>query len=201
MRTPNPPSMPIRQKGYTLVELAIAIAILSVLVVAGLTGVQSILISGKVNDQIKSTSKLASKVALISSGASGNISALNETKEWADLGGWDASRVDGSGNVTTSFGTSETAVANTSAISGMAINSGVFNTVKGVPKSACADYANGISNVAYAIHIGAAEASFTSLSFTTTSAKPPGSTLSLSNLAAQCGGTGDKFDFFIALKP
>ena len=53
MRTHNTPSMPIQQKGYTLVELAIAVAILAVLIVAGLTGVQGILTSGKVNDQIK----------------------------------------------------------------------------------------------------------------------------------------------------
>jgi prepilin-type N-terminal cleavage/methylation domain-containing protein len=38
-----------KQGGYTLVELAIAVAILAVLIVAGLTGVQSILTSGKVN--------------------------------------------------------------------------------------------------------------------------------------------------------
>ena len=62
-----------KQGGYTLVELAIAIAILAVLIVAGLTGVQSILISGKVNDQIKATSKLASKVSLLSNAASGAL--------------------------------------------------------------------------------------------------------------------------------
>ena len=201
MKSKESENMLAQQKGYTLVELAIAIAILSVLVVAGLTGVQSILTSGKVNDQIKATSKLASKVALVSTGASGNISALDSTKEWADLGAWEASRVSSTGDVTSAFGTSELAVANSTAISGMAINSGVFNTVKGVPKAACPDYANGISNIAYAIHIGAADTSFTGASFVSTSAKPPGSALSLSNLSSQCSGTDEKFDFFIALKP
>ena len=52
-----------KQGGYTLVELAIAVAILAVLIVAGLTGVQSILTSGKVNDQIKTVAKLGAKVS------------------------------------------------------------------------------------------------------------------------------------------
>jgi len=53
------------QQGYTLVELAISVAILSVLIVAGLLGVQSILTSGKVNDQIKTVAKLTAKASAL----------------------------------------------------------------------------------------------------------------------------------------
>jgi len=64
-----------KQQGYTLVELAISVAILSVLIVAGLLGVQSILNSGKVNDQIKTVAKLSAKAsALFASSASGTTS-------------------------------------------------------------------------------------------------------------------------------
>ena len=62
-----------KQGGYTLVELAIAIAILAVLIVAGLSGVQGILSSSKVNDQIKTVAKLSAKVSgnFMSGGTSG----------------------------------------------------------------------------------------------------------------------------------
>ena len=190
-----------KQGGYTLVELAIAIAILAVLIVAGLTGVQSILISGKVNDQIKATSKLASKVSLLSNATSGALAGTT-TASLATLGGWDSSRVDSSGNVTNSFGTKEIGIANTTAISGMQIAGGIINTVQGVPTSACADYANGVGNIVYAIHIDKEGTTFAESNFTSSSAKPPGSNLSLANLATQCAkGTGGKVDFYMALKP
>ena len=86
-----PENGPVTQKGYTLVELAIAVAILAVLIVAGLTGVQSILTSGKVNDQIKVAAKLSSKISsLYSSNVSGTAAlspAATGTKEVANLGG------------------------------------------------------------------------------------------------------------------
>ena len=76
-----------KQGGYTLVELAIAVAILAVLIVAGLTGVQGILTSSKVNDQIKTVAKLSSKVS--AAFASTQTSGIN-TATLANLGGWEA---------------------------------------------------------------------------------------------------------------
>jgi prepilin-type N-terminal cleavage/methylation domain-containing protein len=48
-----------RQGGYTIVELAIAVSIIGVLIVAGLTGVQSILTGNKVSKQLQTTAKLS----------------------------------------------------------------------------------------------------------------------------------------------
>ena len=93
-----------RQGGYTLVELAIAIAILAVLIVAGLSGVQGILTSSKVNDQIKTVAKLSSKVSgnFMNGGTSGMT-----TTGLAGLSAWDSGRVkvsSGTASVTSSFG-------------------------------------------------------------------------------------------------
>jgi prepilin-type N-terminal cleavage/methylation domain-containing protein len=78
-----------KQGGYTLVELAIAVAILAVLIVAGLSGVQGILNSSKVNEQIKTVSKMSSKVnSLFSSTTTSGIS----TNNMRDLGAWDSAK-------------------------------------------------------------------------------------------------------------
>jgi len=80
-----------KQQGYTLVELAISVAILSVLIVAGLLGVHSILNSGKVNDQIKTVAKLSAKAsALFASSASGTTSITRA--QLLNLGAWDANK-------------------------------------------------------------------------------------------------------------
>lgn len=202
MRTPNPPSMPIRQKGYTLVELAIAVAILSVLIVAGLTGVQGILTSGKVNDQIKTVAKLTSKISnFYANGTSG----VTQT-EVARNGGWATNQFSVTSNVatiTSAFGTTETLVNSTSAIGDLAANFGFLYTIKGVPKSACADLANGLSGLVYAIYISANATTTETATWTTNSklVKAPGGTsLVTANLASSCD-LANTLDFQIAIKP
>ncbi len=205
MRTPNPPSMPIRQKGYTLVELAIAVAILAVLIVAGLTGVQGILTSGKVNDQIKTVAKLGSKIsANYGSLSTSGISVATV----ANLGGWETSKVSGTGTATvvrSAFNSSEFITSNTAAISGIAANSGVIYTIGSVPREACPDLANGIGALAFGIAVQAA-ASPTAAVTTYPSAsnvqlKTPGtSNIDPATLASGCAINANA-DFIIAIKP
>jgi len=210
---PNVPEhMPAQQKGYTLVELAIAVAILAVLIVAGLTGVQSILTSGKVNDQIKVVAKLNSKISsLYSSNVSGTAAlstAVIGTKEVANLGGWDSGRVSSTGTVTSAFGSSETVQTNTGKISDVDVNKGVVYGIRSVPQAGCADLANGINSLVYSmIVVNASSISApvgTENDWTATNSKAvktPGSTsLATSTLATQCG-TGSALDFWILFKP
>ena len=203
---PNVPEhMPAQQKGYTLVELAIAVAILAVLIVAGLTGVQSILTSGKVNDQIKTVAKLGSKI-------SANYGSLSTSgisvQTVASLGGWDTSKVSGTGAATavrSAFNSGEFITANTAAISGIAANSGVIYTIGSVPREACPDLANGIGALAYGIAVQAA-ASPTAAVTTYPSAanvqlKTPGaSNIDPATLASGCAINANA-DFIIAIKP
>ena len=194
-----------KQGGYTLVELAIAVAILAVLIVAGLTGVQGILTSGKVNDQIKTMAKLGSKVsANYGSLSTSGISVATV----ANLGGWDTSKISVSGTTTTvrsAFNGGEFIISNTTAISGIAANSGVIYTIASVPREACPDLANGIGALAYGIAVKTAGATsaeaWPTESPTTKFLKTPGtSNIEPATLASGCDINANA-DFIIAIKP
>ena len=211
MHTPNTPSMPIQQKGYTLVELAIAVAILAVLIVAGLTGVQSILTSGKVNDQIKATAKLGSKISQnFSSTSTSGVSSLTV----AQLGGWDTGKytVTGTGAAATavirsSFGSTETLQANTTALSGMAIGTGFVYTIQNIPSTGCPDLANGLNSLVYGIgivtanSITASDTAWTNASGTTALVKSPGATALVPATVATACAQANTLDFVMLIKP
>jgi prepilin-type N-terminal cleavage/methylation domain-containing protein len=184
------------QSGYTLVELAIAVAILSVLMVAGLKGVQSLLISGQVNEQVKTVAKLSATANALF--ASSSTSSVSQT-QMLNLGAWDASKAI-NGNITSSFGSFETITPNAAAIGDMAANTGFIYKISSVPQAACANLANGISGFVYALHVtpisGAAPADWTSDS---SAVKAPGNpNLSLPDLANACALNTD---FYLAIKP
>ena len=194
-----------RQGGYTLVELAIAVAILAVLIVAGLTGVQSILTSGKVNDQIKTVAKLGAKV-------SANYSSLTTSgvtlATVANLGAWDTSKVSGSGTTTavrSAFNSGEFITFNATAISGLSANSGFIYTIAGVPREACPDLANGIGSLVYGIAVQTAAATPAVVSTypggSAAQLKSPGTAnIDPTTLATGCAQFTTS-DFIIALKP
>ena len=54
-----------RQGGYTIVELSIALTIIAGLIVAGLTGVNSLLLSSKANTQIEDSGRALAKLQAI----------------------------------------------------------------------------------------------------------------------------------------
>jgi len=190
------------QGGYTLVELAIAVAILAVLIVAGLSGVQNIMTSSKVNDQIKTVARLSSKVsATFATTSTSGITTAN----MAGLGGWDTSKVSSNGAVTSSFATSEFVATNPAAITDLPLNAGLIYTISKVPTGACADLATGISNVIYALKIQSAAATAAAqTSWLATSAievKAPGAAINNISLATACALSTSSVDFIIALKP
>ena len=194
-----------KQGGYTLVELAIAVAILAVLIVAGLTGVQSILTSGKVNDQIKTVAKLGAKVSANFGSLSTSGASLATV---ANLGGWDSSKMSGTGTAMTvrsAFNSSEFITFNAAAISGLAANSGFIYTITGVPKDACPDLANGIGSLVYGIAVQTAAATPAGVSTypggSAAQLKSPGTAnIDPTTLATGCAQFTTS-DFIIALKP
>ena len=194
-----------KQGGYTLVELAIAVAILAVLIVAGLTGVQSILTSGKVNDQIKTVAKLGAKVSANFGSLSTSGASLATV---ANLGGWDSSKMSGTGaamTVRSAFNSSEFITFNAAAISGLAANSGFIYTITGVPKDACPDLANGIGSLVYGIAVQTAAATPAGVSTypggSAAQLKSPGTAnIDPTTLATGCAQFTTS-DFIIALKP
>lgn len=57
---------PLRQqKGYSIIELSIALAIISIILVTALAGVQRILRSNNVNEDLKNLNLMASKVTVM----------------------------------------------------------------------------------------------------------------------------------------
>ena len=182
------------QRGYSLVELAVTVAILSVLMVAGLLGVQGILTSGKVNDQIKTVAIVSATANALF--ASSSTSGVTQT-QMLNLGAWDASKAS-NGNLTSSFGSFETIAPNAAAIGEMAANTGFVYKISSVPQAACAKLANGISGVVYALHVTGA--SSVAPADWSASAKPPGSAnISLTTLANACNTNTS--DFYLAIKP
>ncbi len=156
MRTPNPPSMPIRQKGYTIVELAIALTIIGVLIVAGLTGVNSLLISSKANSQIEDSGRAMAKLqAILTSTA---VSGLT-TASANGMGLFPANRV-AANVVTTAMGggnefVRSNAAALTTASHGIALeaNTGAVYTLTNIPKAACTDIASSLASISNAAYV------------------------------------------------
>jgi len=54
-----------KQKGYSIVELSIALAIISIILVTALAGVQRILRSNNVNEDLRNLNLLASKLTVM----------------------------------------------------------------------------------------------------------------------------------------
>ena len=201
-----------RQGGYTIVELAIAVSIVAVLIVAGLTGVQSILTGNKVSKQLQTTAKLSAR---ISSAFGGNTAttAVN-LAQMANLNGWDPSQVvrNAGGvvtNVISAFGTQEFVATNTVVVGPAPVNSSIVYTITNVPRAGCADFASGLANIAYAIAVfdGAAAAAArvpTAAEWTNavTTVKRPENNINLAAVATACSTLDSaSFDFAIALRP
>ncbi len=192
-----------KQGGYTLVELAIAVAILAVLIVAGLSGVQGILTSGKVNDQIKVAAKLGAK---LSSNFSASSTSGITLATVANLGGWETSKITGTGAtmaIKSSFNSGEFIVTNPAAIGSLAQNSGFIYTISGVPSAACPDLANGLSALVFAISVQTPLATPAAVTTwpTTNLVKAQDTTAVVPATLATACTANTSSDFVIALKP
>jgi prepilin-type N-terminal cleavage/methylation domain-containing protein len=145
-------NMPTQQKGYTIIELGIALTIIAVLIVAGLAGVTAVLNSSKSNAQIEDSGIVLAKLQsfLTSTSASG----INTTGA-VGAGFFPTARVTGTttnATVTNKFGGNEFVRSNADlpATTGVTAGPGVgaIYTITGVPKAVCADIANSLANLA-----------------------------------------------------
>jgi type II secretory pathway pseudopilin PulG len=152
MHTPNTPPMPIQQKGYTIVELGIALTIIAVLIVAGLAGVTTVLNNSKANTQIEESGNVLAKLqsTLTSTNSTGMTTAAA-----VGSGYFTASKVSGNA-VTSRFNGSEFVRTNaaeltfsTHGVSAPA-NVGAIYTITAVPKAVCANIASSLATLANA---------------------------------------------------
>lgn len=176
------------QRGYTLVELAITVAILSVLMVAGLLGVQSILLSSEINEQVRKVAKVRAKFAAYF------LSNPGGTKYWIMTG-------TGRGGEYSIFKTKEETRYNVYAIGDYPDGTTLVYKVFDVPQAACADFASGVAGLLYAMHIKPAGSIYPVNWVTETSkVKAPGAAaVNIPALATLCDAKTEAFDFYMAL--
>ena len=150
-----------RQGGYTIIELGIALTIIAVLIVAGLTGVNSLLLSSKANSQIEDSGRALAKLQAILT--STQVSGIT-TASANGMGLFPTNRVTGSlttTKVTTVMGGGEEFVRSNSGAAlstdtngiDLALNTGAVYTLTGIPKAVCADLASSLASISAAAYV------------------------------------------------
>ena len=186
-----------KQGGYTIIELGIALTIIAVLIVAGLTGVTTVLNNSKANSQIEESGIVLAKLqsTLTSTSASGLTTAIAVGSSY-----FPTSRVSGTGSnatVANKFNGSEFVSSNTIALTSTegvvaAANVGAIYTITGVPKAVCANIASSLATLANAAWIYNAtpdegtSVAVTNLTAATTQIKAPGAQVQAARVGTQC---------------
>ena len=142
------------QGGYTIIELSIALTVIAILIVAGLSGVSSLLLSSKANAQIEDSGRALAKLqAILTSTAVSGLTTAGAN----GMGLFPSNRVTVSGTTTTVtnvLGGREFVASNSVAITegALAIQGAVIYSLTAIPKAVCSDIASSlaaISNSAY----------------------------------------------------
>ena len=203
-----------RQGGYTIVEVSIALAIIVILLVAGLSGANSLLLSSKANTQIEESSRAMAK--LQSTLTSTAVSSMT-TAQAVGMGVFPSSRVSGTGTTATvsTFmgGGSEFAVSNgttalTTSTNGidLAASIGAIYTLTNIPKGACSEIAASLASIAVAAYVYSAttppiETTAASSTLTTTNQiKAPGAAVIGTKMGTQCN-SADLVHMSFILRP
>jgi len=135
---------PNQQKGFTIVELSIVLTIIAVLVVAGLTGINTLLTSNKAVTQIEDSTRVITKLQnFVSTGSSGIT-----TSSAKGMGLFPASRLTAAG-VSNVFAGGEFVIANSAVLDGVGANLGAVYTISGLPRQVCADVGAALATLAY----------------------------------------------------
>ena len=198
--TPAPIPQPSlrRQKGYSIVELSIALAIISIILVTALAGVQRILRTNNVNNDLKTINLLTARLTtMLANNAStsgitnANLIALKVFEDFAFKGGV----------AVNSFGGEVTIVPNIGNVDTTPAGSGLIMYSRDIPPEVCPDYINGISNLSSNITtidgvVGTAPAMGGAVFGRT--AKSSSIPLSLSTLVTACSLTGTNTRIHIA---
>lgn len=154
----SPYKLPARaagQKGYNLIELSIALAIVSVIIVGSLIGVQRILANNRANNLLAEVPRI--NAALV--GAAVNSDDFNTitTKKAAALGAFSPNTVkweNDAPTVSNAFGGSLFIQGNDSNMDGVGgKDRGYIVVATGIPTDMCATVVNGLAPLAQALWV------------------------------------------------
>ena len=178
------------QRGYSLVEISIALAIIAVIVVGGLMGTRQVLLSNSVNGQVKDSATAISKIQRQYAKQPNTAGA--STAVLAPLGIWPAERavlVGTNWNIRGVInGSTEHVFTNDAAIGSVPVNGGFIYTLRQIPVEACAELVTALDSMAYAIYAGPTTAApTTGVTPTTREIKAAeASQINVTNLADGC---------------
>ena len=134
------------QKGYSIIELSIALAIISIILVGSLAGVQRVLRSNNVNSDLRNINLTAASLSTMYS--SQPNTAVVAMATLVGLRVFEGFAVDAANNtVTNAFGGRITVTTNAAAIDGFPANSGFMVYSTNIPSEACPDYLNGLQKI------------------------------------------------------
>jgi prepilin-type N-terminal cleavage/methylation domain-containing protein len=184
------------QSGYSLVELSIALAIISVILVGSLVGVQKILRTNKVNNQLKTATQVGGSV--VSQTLRLADTSTVTTANMSGLGVWPLTKVTNPGLSTAvvlnEFGGREYLNPVTVALDTYAANQTVRYSLTGIPNTACAELAQGLSSVGVAVYVladtTAAVGSLTAVPAAAATVQAPNASMNISTLGTACSGAG-----------
>lgn len=189
-----------RQAGYTLIELSISLAIIAVLLVGTLTGVQRLLRSNNANNTVSTTQSAMTYITKLYAASGSN--SIYTTTQLAQMGVWDSTVVTltGTGAAQTAtvknpFGGSINVYSNTAAVgtgtTAAATGTGFWYRLGGIPSESCASVATSFINTAAAIYVSSAATTTGIVPIAANSAyKVPGTATSTPNLATSCASAG-----------
>ena len=187
-----------KQKGYSIIELSIALAIISIILVGSLAGVQRVLRSNNLNNELKSAQLGMANLTTL-------LATTNSTSGISSAGAitlklFDGLQVDATNNLyKNNFGGFIYAESNAVGIGADNANSGFIYSSTNIPPDICSDYLNGLASIATQLSAGnaayAADAKLPGANLgrmVGTVVKNVGGSLDISQMAAACTVTAAK---------
>lgn len=144
------------QRGYSLIELSIVLAIIAVVIGGAITGVQAILQSNNVNKLISETNRAVGSITakLLRDPNYANATMINLANP--SMGVWERRYVSGTAAapiVTHDFGDRVFVAPLNSAVLNVGANQAYIYTLTGIPTSACTDLVLGLESLALAVSV------------------------------------------------
>jgi prepilin-type N-terminal cleavage/methylation domain-containing protein len=186
--------------GYSLIELSIALSILAVIIVGSLIGVQKILRTNAVNNELKAMPETMASAQRLTSNLA-TLAGLN-TGVFTSLGVWPQDRVVGGADgaaatVSNHFGGRQFLNPNNAALAGYDPSQLFVLTLTNIPTEACADLVSGMDRMALGLYVGANITADPGGGVAGDVVKNPGSdsaagarSANLATLAGRCGAAG-----------